>query len=189
MSIADFVLAFVGIIVSLGVADLLISLHKLLRAGRRVKWHWATPTLAALMLLITLVLWWWSFIWLGRITSETIAGFLPKFLVLVIAFLMMAAALPDDVPEEGIDLKAYYVSSRVHLWSLISVTLSALLLIYVLEQWPVELSALLTRIWPTLISISFAITAALSPRMWLHGVAIAWVFSVVIYNNLFITIR
>ena len=43
MSIADFVLAFVGIIIGLGVADLLISLHKLLRAGRRVKWHWAYP--------------------------------------------------------------------------------------------------------------------------------------------------
>lgn len=107
MSTADFLLAFVGIILGLGVADLLTSLHKLLRAGRRVKWHWATPTLAALMLLVTLVVWFRSFGALNDLRSETLAAFLPAFVVLVLSFLMMAAALPDDVPDSGIDLEQF----------------------------------------------------------------------------------
>lgn len=188
MSIGDFMLAFVGIIIGLGVADLLVSLHKLLRAGRRVKWHWATPALAALMLLVTLVLWWWSFVWLNDIESETIADFLPKFLVLVVAFLMMAAALPDDVPEGGIDLEKFYSSSRIHLWSLMSLTLATVLMIYIADQWSVGMSKLLATVWPTLISISLAVIATLTARMWVHGLALAWIFAVTVHNNLFLPI-
>ena len=188
MSIADFVLAFVGIIIGLGVADLLTSVHKLLRAGRRVKWHWASPTLAMLMLLVTLILWWWSFVWFSGLTSETIAGFLPKFLVLVAAFLMMAVALPDDVPESGIDLRQYYFSSRIHLWSLMSATLGGIVLVYWVDNWSVGVGRLLAVTWPPMISFALAIVATLTPRMWVHALAIGWIFAAIVYNNLFMHI-
>lgn len=185
MSISDFILAFVGIIIGLGVADLLSSLHKLLRAGKRVKWHWATPALAALMLLVTLVVWWWSFGQFSEIRSETIADFLPRFLVLVFSFLMMAAALPDEVPDGGIDLKQFYFSSRIHLWSLMSATLGGFTLIYFVEHWSVGPARLLAFAWPTLISLALAIAAVLTPRMWVHALAIGWIFTVAVVNNLF----
>ena len=188
MSIADFVLAFVGIIIGLGVADLLDSVHKLLRAGRRVKWHWATPSLAILMLMVTLILWWWSFVWFSNLTSETIAGFLPKFLVLVAAFLMMAAALPDDVPESGIDLRQFYLSSRIHLWSLMSVTLGSVALIYWVDNWSAGAGRLLAITGLTISSFVIAVIAALTPRMWVHALAIGWITVVTLYNNLFTTI-
>ena len=188
MSIADFVLAFVGIIIGLGVADLLISLHKLLRAGQRVKWHWATPSLAILMLLVTLVLWWWSFLWFSEIRSETIAGFLPKFLVLVVGFLMMAAALPDEVPESGIDLRQFYLSARVHLWSLMSVTMGSIIVIYFVDNWSFGVERLLAITWLTMMSLVLAVIATLTQRMWVHALAISWIFAVTIYNNLFIPI-
>ena len=188
MSIADFVLAFVGIIIGLGVADLLSSLHKLLRAGRRVKWHWATPTLAALMLWVTLVVWWRSFGAFSEIRSESIAAFLPNFLVLVFSFLMMAAALPDEVPQSGIDLKQFYSSTRIHLWSLMSATLGGFTLIYFVEHWSIGLAQLLAIAWPTLISFALAVTAALTTRMWVHALAIGWIFTVAVINNLFTAI-
>ena len=185
MSIADFVLAFVGIIIGLGVADLLTSFHKLLRGGRRVKWHWATPSLAALMLLVTLVLWWRSFVWYSDLTSESIAGFLPRFLALIVAFLMMAAALPDEVPESGIDLRQFYLSSRVHLWSLMSATLGGFLLFYWVDHWSVGVARLLAVSWPAMINFALAVIATISPRMWVHVIAIGWIFAAVLYNNLF----
>ena len=188
MSTADFVLAFVGIIIGLGVADLLTSFHKLLRAGRRVKWHWATPSLAILMLLVTLILWWWSFLWFSELTSETIANFLPKFLVLVAAFLMMAAALPDDVPDGGIDLRQFYFASRIHLWSLMSVTLGGVTLIYFMDNWSVGAERVLARAWFPIISLALAVVATLTPRMWVHALAIGWIFVATIYNNLFMPI-
>ena len=188
MSIAEFVLGFVAIIIGLGVADLLVSSHKLLRAGRRVKWHWATPTLALLMLLVTLILWWRSFVWFGDIKSETIAAFLPKFGVFVAAFLMMAAALPDEVPESGIDLRQYYASSRVHLWSLMSATLGGVILVSFIDNWSVGVASLLANTWPPMISFALAVIAILTPRMWVHALAISWNFAASVYNNLLMPI-
>lgn len=188
MSIADFLLAFVGIIIGLGVADLLTSLHKLLRAGSRVKWHWATPTLAAVMLLVTLAVWFRSFGVFSSIRSETIAEFLPGFVVLVFSFLMMAAALPDEVPDAGIDLKQYYLSSRVHLWSLMSATLGGFILLYFVEHWSAGLAPLLAFAWPTLISFALAVVATFSKRMWIHALAIAWILIVIVARNLFVAI-
>ena len=185
MSIAEFVLGFVGIIIGLGVADLLTSLHKLLRAGKRVRWHWATPSLAILMLLVTLVLWWWSFRWFGEIASETIADFLPKFLVLVFGFLMMASALPDEVPDGGIDLREFYLSSRIHLWSLMSATLGAIVVIYWLDHWTIGVTRLVAITWPSIVSFALALVATLTPKMRIHALAIGWIFAVATYTNLF----
>jgi hypothetical protein len=188
MSVSDFLLAFVGIIIGLGVADLLTSLHRLLRAGRRVKWHWATPTLAVLMLLVTLVVWFRSFGALGGLRSETVAEFLPGFVVLVFCFLMMAAALPDDVPDSGIDLKQYYLSSRTHLWALMSATLGGFTILYFVEHWSAGLVPLLAFAWPTLISLFLTIVATFSKRMSIHVLAIVWIFTVMVVRNLQVTI-
>lgn len=188
MSISDFLLAFVGIIIGVGVADLLTSLHRLLRAGRKVRWHWATPTLAALMLLVTLAVWFRSFVSLSDIRSETIAEFLPIFVVLVFSFLMMAAALPDEIPDSGIDLKRFYFSSRVHLWSLMSATLGGFTILYFVENWSIGVGPLLEIAWPTLVSLSLAAACIVTPRISVHTVAIGWIFTVAIINNLFIAI-
>jgi hypothetical protein len=188
MSIADFILAFVGIIIGLGVADLLVSVHKLLRAGRRVKWHWATPALAILMLLVTLILWWWSFIWFSGLQSETIARFLPKFGVLVVSFLMMAAALPDEVPESGLDLREFYFSTRVHLWSLMSITLGSVVLVYFADNWSLGVPRILNLAAFPIVSFVLAVIATCTARMWVHAVAITWIFAATIYNNLFFPI-
>ena len=188
MSTADFLLGFVAIIIGLGVADLLVSAHKLLRAGRRVKWHWATPSLAILMLIVTLVLWWWSFVWFSDSKSVTIAAFLPKFGVLVAAFLMMAAALPDEIPESGVDLREYFLSSRTHLWSLMSVTLGGIVLVYFIDNWAAGVERLLATSWPPMVSFSMAVIAALTPRMWVQAVAISWISAATVYNNLFMPI-
>ena len=188
MSIGDFVLAFVGIIIGLGVGDLLVSFHQLLRAGRRVRWHWATPSLAIMMLFVTLVLWWRSYYWFSDITSGTIADFLPKFFGLVVSFLMMAAALPDEVPEAGIDLREFYLSSRIHLWTLLSITLGSSNIITFIERWPEGVWAILGTIWPTIISFVLAMIAVTIPRMWFHGLAIGWISAVAVSNNLFLSI-
>lgn len=188
MSIADFVLTFVAIVIGLGVADLLASFHRLLRGGRRVKWHWATPLLASMMLMVTLVLWWWSFRWFSAITSETIASFLPKFVLLVVSFLMMAAALPDEIPESGIDLRQYYFSSRVHLWSLVSIIMGASILLHFVDNWSLGPAQILSMVWPIMISFALAVCATLTPRLAVHALAIGWISAVTLHSNLFLSI-
>ena len=115
----EHILAFAALIIGLGVADMLMSFHKLVRARERVHWDWLTLSFAAMALVLPLVEWWWSFSWIRRFQPTTIAGFVPLFVFLSLGFLLMAAALPDDVPKQGIDLRQFYVSARVHLWTLV----------------------------------------------------------------------
>jgi len=183
MAIPDFVLGFVAIVIGLAVSDLLMSLHRLLRAGRRVKWDWLALSFATLMLLVTVLFWWFSFNWYQGATSATIASFLPKFLFLIITFLMIAACLPDEVPQEGLDLREFYMSSRVHLWSLVSLSLVVIVIVNFIDRGPDSFD--MSRHWPHLISIALAVTAACSRRVWVHTLAIGWLFGWTLYWNLF----
>ena len=113
----EFLTAFVAILIGLAVADLATSLHRLLRARDRVKWDWATPAAAA-MVAIQVMAQFWVF-WFSR--GERIYTFASTFAltaVLVLAFLVASAVLPDEVPAEGIDLRVFYEKNRRYLWSL-----------------------------------------------------------------------
>ena len=180
MAVSEFVLGFVAIVIGLAVTDLLTSLHRLLRAGRNVKWDWLAPTFAALMLYLTVIFWWFSFRWYADATTMTIASFIPKFLFLAIAYLMMAAALPDEVPDDGLDLRKFYLSSRRHLWGLVTVSLLLIIAVRLVDG-----TFDLSRHWMDGISVVLAACAVFTGRVWVHTLAIAWLFLLMLYFNLF----
>jgi hypothetical protein len=128
-------LVFASIIVGIGVTDMLMSLHRLLRARHRVRWDWAPLAVAALVLL-TVVQIWWSIAG-ARTGPLTIGFFLPTLVELIILFLLAAAVLPDEVPQAGIDLRQYYHDNGSYIWSLYAAALGWLLV--------VNLAALITR--------------------------------------------
>jgi hypothetical protein len=112
MTVAEYLTTFVAIIVSLAVADPLISLHRLLRAGSRVRWFWIPSALALYMLLLSVNFWWGNYFRFVRLTQISMIQFLPTLGSLVILFLMLAAVLPDEVPERGLDLKGMVFRER-----------------------------------------------------------------------------
>jgi hypothetical protein len=118
MSPFEYLLALVSILIGLAVADLSHSLHRLLRARQRVRWDWLT--LAAALLVMLLVLeFWWVFYSLGTSAVFTHYGaFLLLAASLVNMFLLASAALPDAVPDAGIELSVYYSDNARYLWSL-----------------------------------------------------------------------
>lgn len=183
MSVAEFVLAFVAIIIGLGVADLLFSLHRLLRAGRRVQWDWLAPAFATMMLLITVVFWWLGFHWYSELQSTTIVALVPKLLFLVVSFLMIAAALPDDVPADGINLREFYFASQIHIWTLMSLTTFLSILIFILDVRSLDFATLASLLWPGVTGLAFAIICIFSRRVWVHGLAIAWILGMTLYFN------
>lgn len=185
MSIVEFILGFAGIVIGLGVADLLSSFHRLLRAAARIKWDWLALSFAALMLFTSVVFWWFSFSWYHAATSVTVAEFLPKLVFLCLSFLMMAAALPDEVPSEGLDLRDFYLAARLHLWSLVSASLFLNLVLNLVDDWQYGLVDFLGGGWPVMISLAFAVACARSARVWLHALAIAWIAGVTSYYTLF----
>jgi hypothetical protein len=116
MSPFEYELILVTIIVGLAITDKLVSLHCLLRSRTRVRWHWL-PLVAALLVLLTLLQFWWGFYRLGRIEIWNQYGaFLLLLLQLILMFLLACAALPDD--ERDFDLAAYYAHNRRYFWTL-----------------------------------------------------------------------
>jgi hypothetical protein len=51
MTASEYVAAFASIILALAVTDLATSMHRLLRARKRVRWHWLPLAVALLILL------------------------------------------------------------------------------------------------------------------------------------------
>ena len=109
-------LVFASIVLGVAVAFELQHLNTLLRS-RNVRWHWAQP-IFALFVLLTIMSFWWMIARGAEDTPMTLARFLPVMWVLVILNLLAAAALPDRVPDEGLDLAQYYQDNRRYLWGL-----------------------------------------------------------------------
>ena len=103
--------AFVTIILALSIANLLDSFHKLLRARRRVDWH-PIPVIVAVLATLLVISEFFSLWFEFQVTSITMVRMLQLLATpLVIAFFAYAA-LPDEVPEEGIDLYQFYFEER-----------------------------------------------------------------------------
>jgi hypothetical protein len=116
----EFLTAFVAILIGLAITDLATSLHRLLRARRRVKWDWATP-LAALFVGVQVMAQFWVFWYSSGDQRFTFAALAGLALVLVLIFLMASAVLPDEVPEAGLDLRTFYDETRPYFWTLMAV--------------------------------------------------------------------
>ena len=104
MSVIEYVSVFVSIVLGLAVAELGTSFHRLMRARERVRWHWMSLALAFFMLLNILAVWWASYLWYATKLELRMMEFLPDLAILVLTYLAAAAALPDDIPSDGLDL-------------------------------------------------------------------------------------
>ena len=107
---------FVGVLVGLGVADLVFSVHRTVRAGRR--WHWVPAVWVASVFLMALA-YWWVFSEIGRSAA---LGQLPRFVFHLVSPLLLvltcAAALPDDGADR--DLWPYYLANRRYFFGLLA---------------------------------------------------------------------
>ena len=105
---------FVGVLVGLGVADLVFSVHRTVRAGRR--WHWVPAVWVASVFLVALA-YWWVFSEIGRSAA---LGQLPRFVFHLVSPLLLvltcAAALPDDGDDR--DLWPYYLANHRYFFAL-----------------------------------------------------------------------
>jgi hypothetical protein len=118
----EYLLALVSILVGLAIADPSVSVHRLLRARRSVRWDWI-PLASALLVTLSLLNFWWGFYQVGQHEVWThYWSFLVLASYLVTLFLLASAALPDDVPDIGFDLREYYRDNHRYFWSLFAVS-------------------------------------------------------------------
>ena len=111
--------AFVSVVLALAIGDLVQSFHRLLRARRKVKWS-LTALLAALTVFMAILE---EFFGLWRLTGVVRFTYFDLLTLIVPAILLSLAAmtvLPDEVPEQGLDLAEHYMDSRRLLYLLTS---------------------------------------------------------------------
>ena len=106
---------FVGILVGLGVADLVFSVHRSVRAGRR--WHWLPAAWVTFTFLFA-VFYWWIFTEIGGYdVFRALWRFAFHLITPLLLVLVCAAALPDGDGAEP-DLRAYYLRNRRYFFGL-----------------------------------------------------------------------
>jgi hypothetical protein len=114
----EYLITLVSVLAGLALADLATSLHKLLRARERVRWDWA-PLLASLLAVLTVLQFWWALFGGQDVGAYgRIAGFLPLMAQMLLLYLLNAAALPDSIPQDGVDLRKFYEENARYFWLL-----------------------------------------------------------------------
>ncbi len=115
--------AFVTIVLALAVSDLMMSVHRLILARQRVKWH-LLPIAAAVYVFLAVLSEFFS-LWVNA-NVHIVPFFYLLLLVTVSGFAALAAftVLPDHVPEEGVDLLAYYIGNRHYLYGTLALGFS-----------------------------------------------------------------
>ena len=113
----EYLLLFAAVVLGLAISDLAVSLHRLLNAGKRVRWD-ALSLLAAALAFERIVVQWWTWHTASRIASGLTFGmFLGVLISATLLFLMAAVALPDE-GEGTIDLRVHFASTHRRYWLL-----------------------------------------------------------------------
>jgi hypothetical protein len=183
MSVGEYVSVFVSIVLGLGVADLAVSLHKLLLAQKRVRWDWLSPAIAVFTALNIIAVWWATYDWYQRAPNLTMFAFLPDFILLVLLFLSAAASLPEDVPAEGLDLRAFYFDRSRYFWTLNLLQLLIVAAAIVPREAPAaDWQALAVRQAENLpLIIAVAILVA-TKRPWVHRLLVGAMLGFLVYG-------
>ena len=192
MTAGEYVAAFASIILALAVTDLATSMHRLLRARKRVQWDWL-PLAAALLILVGTVQFWWLFFELWSPSNAfTLGGFLPDLLTLLLLFFIASAALPDEVPAEGLDLRVYYFENRTYFWSLfllLAVSTTATIIFHRLDS--VTTAADVIRLILQGGNVTLVIIAAVliaTSKRWVHLALVLFMLAALVWQWVSLTI-
>ena len=114
----QYVVALAAVITGLGLSDVSISLHRLLKRRSGVTWDWVPVALALYLSFVLMRLWYqlWS---VHAAPFATGLGFttIQVFQTLVLT-LVLSASLPDedDFENRRVDLGAYYSIHQRYIW-------------------------------------------------------------------------
>lgn len=171
MATFDYITVLVSVLIGLAIGDQALSLHRLLRDRRRVRWNWA-PLFAAVLILTELFNFWWQ--WRG-FQGSTLGQTAPYFLSLILLFLLAAVTLPDAVPGEGIDLGIYFDDNRSYFWTLYGLyvlTYAPLIVWRKIEAGQATSQIAQVHVFDAISVVAFFAMTRVKPR-WVSGVVMA----------------
>jgi len=177
MSKIEIIVMLFTIVYGLMLTDLFSSLHKLLRAGKIVKWHWL-PLLTVWFLFLMIIKNWWSLDIQEDSSIIHYSNFIANSHILLLLYLLVSASLPDKIPNKGLDLKEYYFQNRKYFWGLMaSVTLLSML-IYLIPNLVNDSQINLFRIISNIVFSILFILLMRTKKYWIHSTLVIILFIV-----------
>ena len=116
---SELLLLFFSILAGLGLADLITSLHRLLRARKWVKWHWIPLVYAYAVFQAMINIWYGIRVDLASPLVSTSLGFFIWLIPIILLLLIMLAVLPDHSPREPFDMYAWYIEHKKYFFTLL----------------------------------------------------------------------
>ncbi len=194
MGYFEYAAVYFGIIAGLALANILTSFHKLIEAGRRVRWGLFAPASALYAATLTLGEFW--SVWLRQhdMGHRIFFTWLPLAAAFALLFLMCAAALPDEVGEAGVDLDRFYIDNRRRFWGF-SFALHALNLVswaVTLTEYGFSAQALQHSLTPILGNTgeaALSLTLIWTRAKWWHALVLAglWIYALCYFGPMPLT--
>jgi hypothetical protein len=127
----EYALGLISILMSLALADLVLSFHRLLRHARTIKWDGRILVAVALVVLEVIRIWFAQ--WTVRDVQELLSFpiYAALFLHILLLVLTAAACLPDEVGERC-DLSVFYDQNRRYFWSVFAASQLAYFLLWLI---------------------------------------------------------
>lgn len=113
MDAFSYLSVILSIVLGLGMTQVLTAFGRLIRHRDRVEEDWL-PILWAVSLLVIFVQVWWAMFGMRVRQQWTFFEFSIVLAQTATLYIMAAVALPEDVPETGVNLRDYY--ERHHRW-------------------------------------------------------------------------
>jgi len=175
----DYLAAFITIVLALALGDLLVSLHRLLRARRKVSWA-PLPALLATFVGLSLLTIFFGIWDMTRWDRLNFYGLIWQVVMTMPLFLAACAVLPDNVPEGGINLDTFYFEERRYITTLLITGLLLDVVNQIVFHWHQVRSnptPYITFYLPVnIMAISALAVIGLSRRKLMHWVAYAVIF-------------
>ena len=118
MNRIELIQTFISILTALAMSDVLLSLHKLLKIRKSVKWHWIPLTWAFIVFGFIINVWFTAQNPMNNSLLDTQAGILLYILPFLFLLLMAMAVLPDSPKNDGFNLLEWYYKSKSYIFSL-----------------------------------------------------------------------
>ena len=154
------------------ITDLFFSFHKLLRKRQVVKWH-VVPLLTVWYLFIIILKNWWDLTTMQNLSDWINIAFLLAYgHMLLVVFLTVSAALPDEIPDGGIDLRKYYTDNQKYFWSLMTIAYIISLTTFVFKQYYLNDSINILNFALNSLFLVFTVSLIFIKNLKFHGIVI-----------------
>ncbi len=156
----SFLITFISLFVALGISDLLISLHKLLRIRKQVKWYWLLMLWAFIILLLVINMWFGIYHYFNMELINTSGGFFVFLLPIIFLLLASFAVLPDR-PETNINLRDWYFNQKSYIFTLLLLNFISFAVVKVIRNG-------FQVLIPLSVIITFLIALIFTKKQWVH---------------------